>query len=216
MKVTDASLRVGSLKGKALDAAMRLVELHGVERLNLRDLAAVLGTGPASLYYHFKNKDALLAELAAEGFRQLNRAFLKVQADPGDRPALYGCCATYLHFMRERSALYQLMFDERVLTRQAVARAAEQEAFQTFARAPAGRGDGSSDVACTLWALGRGTAALCMAAGEPNEAPARDVAQRVVRGLEVMLGYSVRWHAAKTEPALLGPNPARDPNTGPD
>ncbi len=94
MKVTDASLRVGSLKGKALDAAMRLVELHGVERLNLRDLAAVLGTGPASLYYHFKNKDALLAELAAEGFRQLNRAFLKVQADPGDRPALYGCCAT--------------------------------------------------------------------------------------------------------------------------
>lgn len=195
MRPAGRSLRVGSLRGKALDTAMRLVEQRGVERLNLRDLAAELGTGPASLYYHFKNKDALLAELAAEGFRQLNRAFLAAQAAPGDRPALYACCSAYLLFMRGRPALYQLMFDEQILTRQPVARAAEQAAFRTFAQAPAGEAEHSGDVAYTLWALGRGTAALCMAAGEPNQAPAKAVAQHVVRGLEAMLGYSVRRRA---------------------
>lgn len=179
---------------------MRLVERHGVERLNLRDLAGELGTGPASLYYHFKNKDALLAEVAAEGFRQLNRAFLQAQETPGDRPALYTCCSAYLQFMRGRPALYQLMFNEQILTHQPVARAAEQAAFRTFAKAPAGEGDSAGDVAFTLWALGRGTAALCMATGEPNQAPAREVAQHVVRGLEAMLGYSVRRTKTPPEP----------------
>jgi AcrR family transcriptional regulator len=116
MTPISPSVRVRSLREQALDAAMILVEQYGVAGLNLRDLAAALGAGPASLYYHFKNKDALLAELAAEGFRQLNRGFLKAQENPGDRPALYGCCAAYLRFMRERPALYQLMFDEHILT----------------------------------------------------------------------------------------------------
>lgn len=212
MKPTSAALRVGSLRGEALDAAMRLVERRGAERLNLRDLAAELGTGPASLYYHFKNKDALLAELAAEGFRQLDRAFLAALQTPGDRPALYACCAAYLHFMRGRPALYQLMFNEQILTRQPVARAAEQAAFRTFAQAPAGEADSSGDVAYTLWALGRGTAALCMAAGEPNQAPAKAVAQHVVRGLEAMLGYSVRRTKPRPEPVAA--EAARGAKTG--
>ncbi len=213
MTPISPSVRVRSLRGQALDAAMTLVERHGVEGLNLRNLAAALGTGPASLYYHFKNKDALLAELAAEGFRQLNRALLKAQEEPGDRPALYGCCAAYLRFMRERPALYQLMFNEHILTHQAVARAAEQEAFRTFARAP-GYGDSPGDVAFTLWALGRGVAALCMAAGDPNQAPARDVAQRVVRGLEAMLGYSVRRHTAAAPAEPLAAQAAGGSKTG--
>lgn len=205
MTPTTQALRVGSLRGKALDAAMSLVERHGAERLSLRDLAAALGTGQASFYYHFRNKDALLAELAAEGFRQLRRAFLKAQEEPEGRPALYGCCAAYLHFMRERPALYQLMFDARLLAGQPVARAAEQAAFETFARAPAGPASDPGDVAYALWALGRGTAALCMAAGEPDEAPAREVAQRVVRGVEAMLGYSVRRHPTNGHPETGAP-----------
>jgi AcrR family transcriptional regulator len=192
---------------------MELVDRHGVERLNLRDLASALGTGPASLYYHFKNKDALLAELAAEGFRQLNSAFRKAQDEPGGRPVLYACCAAYLRFLRERPALYQLMFNEHILTHDAVARAAEQEAFRTFARVPSGHASAPSDVAFTLWALGRGAAALCMATGEPNQAPARDVAQRVVRGLEAMLGYPVRRPATSAPPEPLTPDAARDPKT---
>jgi AcrR family transcriptional regulator len=194
---------------------MELVEWHGVEGLNLRDLASALGTGPASLYYHFKNKEALLAELAAEGFRQLNAAFLNAQDEPGDRPVLYACCAAYLRFVRERPALYQLMFNEHILTHDAGARAAEQQAFQTFARVPLGNADDASDVAFTLWALGRGTAALCMAAGEPDQAPAREVAQRVVRGLEAMLGYPVRRQATTAPPEPLTVDAANGPRAGP-
>ena len=60
--------RSSTLRARALDAAMALVVARGPDGINLRDIAAELNTGAASLYYHFKNKDALLAEVAAEGF----------------------------------------------------------------------------------------------------------------------------------------------------
>ncbi len=53
-------LRVATLRSRAIDAALRMVEARGAENVNLRDLAADLGTGPASLYYHFANEDALM------------------------------------------------------------------------------------------------------------------------------------------------------------
>lgn len=89
---TDA-IRVGGLRGRAVDAALIRVEALGAESLNLRDLARDLETGPASLYYHFANKDALMAELAAEGFRRLRAAFEAALRDPRGA-GRFTCAAT--------------------------------------------------------------------------------------------------------------------------
>lgn len=43
-----------------VDAAMRVVDREGAAALSMRRVAEELGTGPASLYWHVANKDALI------------------------------------------------------------------------------------------------------------------------------------------------------------
>jgi AcrR family transcriptional regulator len=43
-----------------VDAAMRVVDREGAAALSMRRVAEELGTGPASLYWHVTNKDALI------------------------------------------------------------------------------------------------------------------------------------------------------------
>ena len=43
-----------------LDAALRVVDREGAAALSMRRVAEELGTGPASLYWHVANKDALV------------------------------------------------------------------------------------------------------------------------------------------------------------
>jgi AcrR family transcriptional regulator len=47
---------VGNLRQRAIRAAHRVLEEQGVDGLNLRAIAADMGTGVGSLYYHFANK----------------------------------------------------------------------------------------------------------------------------------------------------------------
>ena len=49
-------------------AALSLIEEHGVKGLALSDAARLAGVSVAAPYRHFKDKEALLAEIAAEGF----------------------------------------------------------------------------------------------------------------------------------------------------
>ena len=145
------------------------------------------------MYHHFRDKDELLAELAAEGFRALAVALSENVESRGERTAAWASCGAYVHFMRDRPMLYTVMFDERILNQQEVARRAERSAFEVMQSAIAL--DGSDEnVALTLWALGRGTAALCMATGDPKGEAGRAVARGVVQGLEALLGHSVRVH----------------------
>jgi len=54
---------------RIVDAALRLVEAEGFDALTMRRVAAALGTGPASLYAHVRNKaeldDLLIGALCA-------------------------------------------------------------------------------------------------------------------------------------------------------
>lgn len=46
------------------DAALRILDNHGLADLTMRRLAAALEVQPSALYWHFENKQSLLAELA--------------------------------------------------------------------------------------------------------------------------------------------------------
>jgi AcrR family transcriptional regulator len=186
---------IGGLRGRAIDVAMRLIEIQGPEDVNVREIAAELETGPASLYYHFASKDALLAELGAAGFRLLEATLsCALKNGRGDNP-LRACGDGYLHFLRDHPMLYQVMYNERLLSQHSVARLAEQRAFAAFAKAlnaVSGRDALGTDAAMALWALGRGIGALTMAAGQPADPPARELAHQIVRGLEALMGRPVR------------------------
>ncbi len=189
------SIRVGGLRGRAIDVALKMVEARGAEAVNLRDLASELGTGPASLYYHFANKDALMAELAVEGFRRLRADFAAALADLRGRSPLHACGDAYLKYARIHPRLYRVMYAERLLTGYPVAREAEAAAFATFAEgiSPGETSNGAlADRAMALWAFGRGIAALTLSAAEGDGPPPRELSRQIVRGLESLMGQPIR------------------------
>jgi AcrR family transcriptional regulator len=60
----QASARGPLSRERVLDAALRLVDEHGLEALSMRRLGAELGVEAMSLYHHVPSKDALLDGLA--------------------------------------------------------------------------------------------------------------------------------------------------------
>jgi AcrR family transcriptional regulator len=154
-----------------------------------------MGTGVGSLYYHFANKEALLAELAADGFRELRRAIVAAVRTPRHRTPFHAACDAYLGFTRRRPTLYALMYNERVLANHEVARLAEAEAFEAFQLSlqefgvPAGEVE---DVALTFWVIGRGIAAVSAATLNGHPGAAKEIVRRVTRGLDALIGEPVK------------------------
>ena len=58
-----AGQRAGLSRGPVLEAARRIAEKEGVDRLTMRRLAAELGVMPNALYTYFSHKEALLDAL---------------------------------------------------------------------------------------------------------------------------------------------------------
>jgi AcrR family transcriptional regulator len=55
--------------------AVRLISEHGIASLSIAALARAMGIDRTTIYYHFKNRDALLGEVKAWSSTQLTRAF---------------------------------------------------------------------------------------------------------------------------------------------
>jgi AcrR family transcriptional regulator len=196
---------VANPRRRALDAAALILENEGEAALSLRAIAAATDTGVASLYYHFRNKDALLAELAIDGFADLGAALAAAVRAPGHRRTFHACAEAYVGFTRHRPRLYGLMYNERLLAGHARLRAAEATAFAAFRRGIVGfdvEGEELDAVAMTFWALGRGIASISSASGSPRAGAAKRVVHKILRGLEILTGVTVK---------ARGPAPADQP-----
>lgn len=75
-----------------LTAAHRLVDRDGQEQLTIRRLAAEIGTSPATVYYHVRDKDDLLLQLINDYADQMPRPDLP--EDPRERIVV---AATLMH-----------------------------------------------------------------------------------------------------------------------
>lgn len=102
----------GDLQLALIDAALELIRLEGVRALTLRSVGARVGVSRTALYRHFSDKSALLARVAAEGFRILHgtmtRAMANSSANRGD--ILQVMAAAYVHFALANRAHYETMF----------------------------------------------------------------------------------------------------------
>jgi AcrR family transcriptional regulator len=78
-------------RGRILRAGLGLFAEHGFHGTSIRDIAAEAAIQSASLYAHFRSKEAILAELVLAGHEEhhtrLVTALLKSGADPRDRLA---------------------------------------------------------------------------------------------------------------------------------
>jgi AcrR family transcriptional regulator len=107
----------GDLRRALLEAAVRTISSHGVDALTLRGVGSTLGVSRTALYRHFADKAALLAAVAAEGFRTL-RAELSESWERGGR-GLRGFRAmgvAYVQFAVAHPSHYRVMFGADIFT----------------------------------------------------------------------------------------------------
>lgn len=93
-----------------LQAALNIVRAEGHQSLSLRRLANNIDFSATVVYLYFKNKEALLVDLAKLGYQQLNASIdrnCKSIIDPGNR--LKAMLITYWHFATHEKELYLLM-----------------------------------------------------------------------------------------------------------
>jgi len=103
----------GNLRQALIDAALELIAERGPSGFSFAEVARAVGVSPAAPYRHFRDRAALLAEIARHGF-ELFEAELTVAWD-GGRPepvrAMIRCGRRYLDFVHRNRALYAAMFE---------------------------------------------------------------------------------------------------------
>ena len=118
-KPTDA-YHHGDLRAALIDAALAELDRGGAEAIGFSSLARRLGVSQAAPYRHFADREALLAAVAAKGFR-ICAAELRDRAERRSTGSLLSCVAYgYLEFGLGHVGLYQLMFASRLYQRAAI------------------------------------------------------------------------------------------------
>jgi AcrR family transcriptional regulator len=101
----------GDLRRALLDATLKLVEERGPQGFTLRAAARAAGVTAGAPYHHFKDKDALLAAVAADGFDlfrvALESAAARRAASPRERMRNVG--VAYVLFAIEHPTRFRVM-----------------------------------------------------------------------------------------------------------
>ena len=103
---------VADFRERLCEAAERLFAEHGPDGVTMRQLAAELGVSPMTPYRYFKDKDAILAAVRANGFNRFADALEAAydsESDPVQRSRVVG--DAYVAFALGEPAAYKLMFD---------------------------------------------------------------------------------------------------------
>ena len=161
----------GDLKNALRAAAAALLARHGAQGVSLREIAVAAGVSHTAAYRHFADKQALLADLAEEGFRRLAEINRRTTtATPGGPLAqLEACGRAYVRFGLEQPQLLELMFGQAVPDWSAHPglQAASEDLAQTLAGiVAAGQATGEiravplGDVTLAAWSLVHGLALL--------------------------------------------------------
>lgn len=95
---------------RILEAARRMFVESGFEATTMRSIASKIGYTATAVYHHFRDKDALVAELCATDFRALTETLRKTAAvaDPIERLLRMG--DTYVEFGLTHPMQYQFLF----------------------------------------------------------------------------------------------------------
>ena len=102
----------GNLREELLGAAIRLIAEVGPTAFTLREVARRAGVSHNAPYRHFRDRDDLIATVAAQGFHELTQAMVEAAAtktDALERLKSAGLC--YVAFALRRPEHLTVMFD---------------------------------------------------------------------------------------------------------
>ena len=198
----------GNLREALVAAGRNLIAERGPAGFTLVEAARRAGVSPAAPYRHFKDRDALVAEISRRGFAEFARRLVEAWGSAGaDRRAAFARMGgAYLAFARNEPGYYAAMFTPGPAGRapgpasgDAFA-ALENAVTQITGQDPNG---GLRGLAFQVWALSHGIATLT-AAGYFRPPDRRITPEAVLRaGVEALIAgaRSGRTHAeAKPAP----------------
>ena len=161
----------GNLREALVRAALDLIAKKGPAGFTFADAARWAGVSAAAPYRHFRDRDALIADVARRGF-ELFEAALSHAWDEG-RPEPYRAFENvgraYLAFARNEPAHYSAMFEAGIpLDADPGLREASDRAFEVLRRAsealcarmPADKRPPALMMSLHIWALSHGIASL--------------------------------------------------------
>ncbi len=171
----------GNLREALVDAARRLIAERGLGGFAFAELARAAGVSQAAPYRHFRDRGALIAELARRGFELLRDDLLAAwnEGRPDPAAAIERCGRAYLLFARRDPAAYAAMFDGVPGETDPALRAAADLAFAVIrkaadaavAAAPAKARPPALMVALHVWTLCHGSASLFTGPPSPGRRP---------------------------------------------
>jgi AcrR family transcriptional regulator len=161
----------GNLREAMIATALNLIAQRGPGSFTLAEVARAVGVSGAAPYRHFKDRNALIADIARQGFERFG-AELRAAWDQG-RPnpvrAIENCGRAYLAFARREPAFYAAMFEPGFpLEDDPALLAASERAFLVLRQAaetatstmPAKGRPPAAMVALHIWSLCHGVASL--------------------------------------------------------
>jgi AcrR family transcriptional regulator len=103
----------GDLKEALIRAALDLIGQKGPSAFTFAEAARAAGVSPAAPYRHFRDRDALMADVAKRGFEQFEQALAHAWDDgqPDAMTAFERIGRAYLDFARSEPAYYSAMFE---------------------------------------------------------------------------------------------------------
>lgn len=102
------------LRARILAASIALIEEEGLARLSMREVARRAGVTHQAPYHYFADREAILGEIAAQGFRMLSAQVQHALGELGEKPGTVSCLETmgraYVEFAFDHPAHFRIMF----------------------------------------------------------------------------------------------------------
>jgi AcrR family transcriptional regulator len=112
---TRKTFRHGNLAEALVEAAVARLEADGAEALSLRELARDAGVNHRAVYRHFPDKLSLVAQVAEEGWRRMERRVRQqIAGKPAGEQMLVAAGIGFFLFARDNPNLFGLMAGPRV------------------------------------------------------------------------------------------------------
>ena len=161
----------GNLKEALVRAALELIAEKGPAGFTFADAARWAGVSPAAPYRHYRDRDALLADVARRGFEAFADALTRAwdEGRPDVLSAFDRLGRAYLQFAKSEAAFYSAMFEAGVAAdSDPDLRAASERAFSVLrgaseklvALVPATKRPPALMVALHIWSMTHGIASL--------------------------------------------------------
>lgn len=162
----------GDLRASLIAWGTHLLDTEGIAGMSMRTAAKLAGVSPGAPAYHFKDRNGLLAAIAAQGFRDLvaYRRQSVESIDPADAQGrLRAIMLAYVAFAQAHPARFHLMFGPEIADREQYPELAEAGAasFQVLRSAigPVLQAPGVGELteeqlAFSVWAATHGLATL--------------------------------------------------------